>query len=112
MRYSVLHMCRLMLLLVGWSHLQACVWGLATTFEGKHQQTWLDELALDLGVENADAIDPWAKYTAGVASVIAVMPVCTHQLACPLNPSNLRPSGRAQRRAIRARLLQQCTGRL
>jgi len=84
-RYSVLHMARMMLLLIGWTHVQACIWGLAPLFQSAEAQTWLDELADDMGVPLSE-ITPSTKYIAAMCALPRATPRSTPPFPPPPPP--------------------------
>ena len=60
--YALLSLMKMLFLIVAWSHLQACVWGMIPTLEAEGTVTWLTELAEGEGTSVVD-LDPGLKYT-------------------------------------------------
>ena len=63
--YAVLSLLKMVFLIVAWSHLQACAWGMLPSLEGAGTETWLTDLAESEG-KTLDELDPGLKYSAAL----------------------------------------------
>ena len=63
--YALLSLIKMLFLIVAWSHLQACVWGMIPTLEAEGTETWLTALAESEGTTVQD-LDPGLKYSAAL----------------------------------------------
>ena len=63
--YAVLSLLKMVFLIVAWSHLQACAWGMLPSLEGAGTETWLTDLAESEGTTLED-LDPGLKYSAAL----------------------------------------------
>ena len=63
--YALLSLMKMLFLIVAWSHLQACVWGMIPTLEAEGTVTWLTDLAESEGTTVQD-LDPGLKYSAAL----------------------------------------------
>ena len=63
--YALLSLMKMLFLIVAWSHLQACVWGMIPTLEAEGTETWLTDLAESEGTTVHD-LKPGIKYSAAL----------------------------------------------
>ena len=65
LKYNTMSFVKMIAVVVAWSHLQACLWGLIPLFEPADAETWLGDLAASQGVD-AEELEPWLKYTSAL----------------------------------------------
>ena len=63
--YAQISLVKLVVSIIAWSHLQACVWGMIPTLEAEGTVTWLTDLAESEGTTVQD-LDPGLKYSAAL----------------------------------------------
>ena len=63
--YALISLIKMVFLIVAWSHLQACMWGMVPTLEAEGTETWLTDLAESEGTTVQD-LDPGLKYAAAL----------------------------------------------
>ena len=93
--YALISLMKMLYLIIAWSHLQACVWGMIPTLEAEGTVTWLTDLAESQGTTVVD-LDPGLKYSAALYWSVMTLTSIGCVASAPPQPSLSPPSALPQ----------------
>ena len=89
--YALISLMKMLFLIIAWSHLQACVWGMIPTLEAEGTVTWLTDLAESEG-STVQNLNPGLKYSAALYWSVMTLTSIGYVASAPPQPSLSPPS--------------------